>query len=697
MPQVSLVLNIHNESRYLVRTLRSLEHAVRFARREGIDSELVVVMDRPDIATERMARDYDYSVFGETRLLKVDNGSLGPSRNDGIAEAKGRYAWLCDGDDLVSYNALARMYWRAEKWPGPCVVFPQYLLSFGDAYFLTRYEGTDAFPHLDFVASHPFVSRSFALRETFAQTPFADLRLSKGFAYEDWHFNATAYAKGCECLVAEQTILFYRQREGSLLRAANAMSARRIPHAPLFDPEVYLARTARSAEIRSSGTAPISTIRSLLDDDVCMEMVWDAAQIDPAIDVAAVERGGEYANVVNPVEPGAVYRSLCELVAGCVFSDVALVSAPHPGDGEAYLADLLGALASVNPSSLSLVIVVDDGLPPARLRGFPAGTVIVDLPALASPLYDEQRYVVLLRLLLACASTARLHLTGGAFAHAFFQRSRECLDSMRTYYYRFGEPVRPLAGRLYPAGAGFEFISSNLDRLAGVISDSREAIEYAERRFGCRLANWHCIYPLREAASGAASRPLESDIGAAWRRRLLWASPMTPEKRVKLLPRLAERLRQEWPDVRLQVCAIEGGSGFDPAELQGAPNVDYHGMVCSIDELPIAECDAFVYTSLYDSTPRILLEMMAVGLPVIAADVGGIPETVVDGTTGYLVRSSASDDEIIERYLDAVRRLYEDPDAAAATAHRARELVENRHGVEAFRRRVADVFLDGVK
>lgn len=47
---VSIVLNLHNEARYLRRTMRSLEEAVRFAQRYDITFELVAVLDRPGSA-----------------------------------------------------------------------------------------------------------------------------------------------------------------------------------------------------------------------------------------------------------------------------------------------------------------------------------------------------------------------------------------------------------------------------------------------------------------------------------------------------------------------------------------------------------------------------------------------------------------------------------------------------------------------
>ena len=97
----------------------------------------------------------------------------------------------------------------------------------------------------------------------------------------------------------------------------------------------------------------------------------------------------------------------------------------------------------------------------------------------------------------------------------------------------------------------------------------------------------------------------------------------------------AARLAQA--PLRLEVYGT--GSLRDELEQQARRNgVDarFHGFVGDIRER-LGDADVLVQPSRADTLPLAVLEAMAGGLPVVGARVGGIPELVVHGETGFVV------------------------------------------------------------
>lgn len=72
------------------------------------------------------------------------------------------------------------------------------------------------------------------------------------------------------------------------------------------------------------------------------------------------------------------------------------------------------------------------------------------------------------------------------------------------------------------------------------------------------------------------------------------------------------------------------------AQLGIAGRVHWLGFRRDVDEI-LAGCDLFILPTLADAFPTVLLEAFAAGVPVIASDVGGIPEIISDRSVGRLV------------------------------------------------------------
>jgi glycosyltransferase involved in cell wall biosynthesis len=61
--------------------------------------------------------------------------------------------------------------------------------------------------------------------------------------------------------------------------------------------------------------------------------------------------------------------------------------------------------------------------------------------------------------------------------------------------------------------------------------------------------------------------------------------------------------------------------------------------------------DIFLLTSLWEGLPRVLVEAMVIGIPVIAMDIDGIAEVVKNGENGYLV-SPGDTDKMAEQVMN---------------------------------------------
>ena len=168
------------------------------------------------------------------------------------------------------------------------------------------------------------------------------------------------------------------------------------------------------------------------------------------------------------------------------------------------------------------------------------------------------------------------------------------------------------------------------------------------------------------------------DVGAALRAdpsaeppRLLMVARFAPQKDHETLFRaLAALLDMDWSLDLVGSGSLEDSLRSMANSLGLADRVRFLGMREDVPEL-IAGSQLYALISHWEGFPRSILEALRGGIPVVATDVGGVREAVIDGDTGFLIPED--DDALL---ADRLRRLLEDPALRAAMGRAARTRYE---------------------
>jgi glycosyltransferase involved in cell wall biosynthesis len=167
---------------------------------------------------------------------------------------------------------------------------------------------------------------------------------------------------------------------------------------------------------------------------------------------------------------------------------------------------------------------------------------------------------------------------------------------------------------------------------------------------------------------------------------ILYAGVLTPLKGVHHLLNAFANIVGDFPQARLILVGRAQNKSYAADLKQQVERAGLNAQVQFIDALPQVELALWMQKACVLALPsaseglgRVVIEAMATGTPVIGSDVGGIPEIVNDGATGFLVPPG---DE--QRLTEKLRWILENPDQARQMGRRARAFAERFFSTEAY-------------
>lgn len=687
MPDISIILNVHNEWKYLQRTILSLRDAVQFSALNGRTFELIVVLDSADDQTRNLCYKDKLLSFCPTQIIEVSFRSLSKSRQAGLEASSGRYIATADADDLISFNFFESCYLVCAGQENPVIAVQEYIFGFGSNYHIWKYFDSEIINPLKFFPENPFTSRLLAPRDLMVEAGYREPQTSHGEAFEDWDINNRLIERGAKFKVAPDTVLFYRQRRDGIMGGLQG-TRRVVAFSNLHMPERFIDLCAEGYKHIDQYPLPprAEAMREeFYSRETLVDVIQAANAIDPSIrydDLRSVPMGTNN----HPSDRwGAAYYEVCEKIKGRKFTDVVLMPYFSLGGGEKYILQIISSIKSQWPDRKFLVITGEQHSKHEFVTPLPEDTVLLDLYEICHRRDAISAInIIVLRTLQATASAANLLIKASPFAENFVRQYGRMLRDQRVVFFYFSDGEVRSRGTIRIDGYSFEFISDCLDQFSLVVSDHKRILDLLELRLG--EVNVPRVVIPNKCEVLEPARQSSSQNGTL---RLLWASRIAREKRPELVLAIADRIEEVGLDCTIDVYGSPTDGGPKVSMFENRKALRYRGAYSGFASINPQSYDAFLYTTMFDGLPNVVLEALGAGLPVIAPRVGGIPE-VVCSENGILVPNIGDDKKLVSLYIDAVQKVIQSDRRKLSAS--ARAVIATGYSTSAFDSAVSTVF-----
>lgn len=386
------------------------------------------------------------------------------------------------------------------------------------------------------------------------------------------------------------------------------------------------------------------------------EQVRKAAELEPLVNHP--RRNGD--QVILPPRPlldqVAGFRRLAHDLGHSPAKSVVLVNRCGMSGAARVAASLAHALAAIDDetSASDVVVIRTEQSDLEYPDWFPEGCRHLDF---AGRLIDDSargRRDALREVLRSLAPQQIFNVNSRLMWDSTHALHKVLTDQSRLFAYLFCSDINDQG---VEAGYPVEFFYRAISECTGVITDSIALADTLRARFRLPPDHPHLHTLATPLISPVA--PVHFDGTPKDRHpRIYWAGRFDTQKRVDLLFEIAARMPHAdffvWGKPVLDTGL---GTALPPA------NVALHGTYARFDELPLGNCDAWLYTSAWDGVPTLLMDVAAAGIPLVGSLVGGTGEVMAKGFSERLEPGTEA-----AAYVAALDRVLADLPGARARA-----------------------------
>lgn len=722
---VSIVVCVHNEGRLFHHTLKSIQRAIDFANRHGIRTELIIVADSIDSATRHYFKNCGNILDNINHLFEeVSYRDLGSSRNHGVMRAHAPILTVIDGDDLMCENWIVSGLKTIKNSRTPVVVHPEYAFFFGARDLLWKMYPSPSshYSHRNSVEINYYCAHMMTATSILKETPYKRTSVSESFGFEDWLWNSDTLFAGVEHTIVPSTMYAYRVKsQGSLFaKWQNCL----IPKTPYFlpkslgkdsDPNHLDVANIGHIGIKSKSLANIRSIVNYLFNRLIKPI---SRRIHPRLEEYSSKMQYETLHLFRPVDNKKrnkmpewlldEIRSLHEIDYRVFMSehlqDVIEIYNPQPtaftdaywelateipqntdylilipfmknGGAEKLVSNYCKAILNLDSAKKIIIATTSDDTSPYSAQLDKRISLVKPGPSFF--LLDDNEQARLISLLTVQLTPKKLLLINSIPGYMAVERFGKAISKNTKIFVSIFSIDRTTEGR--NTHVFIDRMQDAIDNVEQVFTDNVAITRRLTEHMAVDADKFSVLYQpvdftklIKTSTKEFENRPL----------RILWAGRIDREKRPDNLIKIATKAKKEGLPLEFHVYgspAFEDHSYIHNIEESEA--VIYHGpFEGGLGTLPLKEFDVFLLTSEWEGMPNVILEAICGGLIVVASDVGGIHELIINRKTGYLV----SPFDNINGYVEAFKQIIQSPKESREISKAVQQLILERHSMDRF-------------
>ncbi len=156
--------------------------------------------------------------------------------------------------------------------------------------------------------------------------------------------------------------------------------------------------------------------------------------------------------------------------------------------------------------------------------------------------------------------------------------------------------------------------------------------------------------------------------------KLLWVRSLSPIYNPKMAIRVLHELKKEFPNASLYMVGPDKENLLQEC-IDFAKELDvtvtFTGKLSKEEWIALSkDFNVFINTTHFDNTPVSIIEAMAIGLPVVSTNVGGIPFLLKNEESALLVNDGS-----VSEMVDAIKKLIDDAPLTLKLIQNSRNIV----------------------